>query len=105
MLPPCHKYNIQQFIDTFPNKFDTIVGSEGSKVSGGQRQFIFLIRALIQNKPIILLDEPTSSLDTKYRTLFIELIKTLKKTEKTIIISTHDKLISSLFDSTIDISK
>lgn len=99
------KYNIQQFIDTFPNKFDTIVGSEGSKVSGGQRQFIFLIRALIQNKPIILLDEPTSSLDSKYRTLFIELIKTLKKTEKTIIISTHDKLISSLFDSTIDISK
>ena len=71
-----------------------------------KRQFIFLIRALIQNKPIILLDEPTSSLDTTYKTIFINLIKILKKTEKkTIIISTHDKLITPLFDTTVDISK
>jgi len=100
------KYNIQEFINSFPKKLDTNVGNEGGKVSGGQRQFIFLIRALMQNKPIILLDEPTSSLDVKYRAIFITLMKTLKKTaNKTIIISTHDKLITQIFDTTIDISK
>lgn len=100
------KYNIQDFINSFPKKLETNVGNEGGKVSGGQRQFIFLIRALIQNKPIILLDEPTSSLDVKYRAIFIDLIKTLKNTEnKTIIISTHDKLITQIFDTTVNISK
>lgn len=100
------EYGIKMFIDSFPNKLHTNVGSEGSAVSGGQKQFIALIRALIQNKPIILLDEPTSSLDVTYKNVFIQLIKTIKQNKnKTVIISTHDKTILSIFDVIHDISK
>jgi len=91
------------FINSFPNGLDTPVGKEGSKVSGGQKQFIALIRALIQNKAILLLDEPSSSLDKKNKAVFIQLIKRIK--DKTIVISTHDYQITSLFNTVIDIEK
>lgn len=90
------------FINSFPNKLDTIVGKEGSKLSGGQRQFVALIRAIIQNKSILLLDEPSSSLDKKNKKLFIELMNNLRG-KKTIIISTHDVEIMQLFDKKIDV--
>lgn len=91
------------FINSLADKLDTIVGKEGSKLSGGQRQFVSLIRAIIQNKTIFLLDEPSSSLDTTNKQIFMDLIKNIK--DKTIIISTHDKQIMSLFDRVINIGK
>jgi ABC-type bacteriocin/lantibiotic exporter with double-glycine peptidase domain len=91
------------FINSLAEKMDTIVGKEGSKLSGGQRQFVSLIRAIIQNKTIFLLDEPSSSLDTTNKKIFMDLIKNIKN--KTIIISTHDKQIMSLFDRVINIGK
>jgi ABC-type multidrug transport system fused ATPase/permease subunit len=92
-----------QFIDSFKQGLNYVVGKEGSNVSGGQRQFIALIRALIQNKSILLLDEPSSSLDKKNKALFINLIRSIK--DKTIIISTHDSLIMPLFNESIDMEK
>lgn len=94
---------VSSFIDSFPNGLDTIVGKEGNNVSGGQKQFIALLRSLIQNKSILLLDEPTSSLDTKNKNIFMQLIKNIKN--KNIIISTHDKQIMPLFKNVIDVSK
>jgi ABC-type bacteriocin/lantibiotic exporter with double-glycine peptidase domain len=96
-------FNLIPFINSFPNGLDTIVGKEGGNISGGQKQLIALIRSLIQNKLILLLDEPSSSLDSKTKNIFIQLIKSIKN--KTIIISTHDNQIMSLFDNVIDISK
>lgn len=96
-------FELIPFINSFPKGLDTIVGKEGSGVSGGQRQFIALIRSLIQNKLILLLDEPSSSLDTRTKSVFIQLIKNLK--DKTIIISTHDEQIMSLFNNVIDMAK
>jgi ABC-type bacteriocin/lantibiotic exporter with double-glycine peptidase domain len=94
---------LSDFINTFPEKLNTVVGKEGSKVSGGQRQFIAMLRSIIQNKKIILLDEPSSSLDEKTKKLMMTLIKNLKN--RTIIISTHDKQLLSLFDIVVDITK
>jgi ABC-type bacteriocin/lantibiotic exporter with double-glycine peptidase domain len=91
------------FIDSLAEKLDTVVGKEGNKLSGGQKQFVSLIRAIIQNKTIFLLDEPSSSLDTVNKNIFINLIKNIK--DKTIIISTHDKQIKPLFDRIINIGK
>ena len=93
---------LMPFINSLADKLDTIVGKEGNKLSGGQRQFVSLIRAIIQNKKIFLLDEPTSSLDTTNKQLFMDLIKRMKN--KTIIISTHDKQIMYLFDRVININ-
>lgn len=94
---------ILSFFDNFPDKFDTKVGKEGSFLSGGQRQFIVLLRSILQNKAILLLDEPTSSLDAKNKNIFMDIIKKLNN--KTIIISTHDTQISKIFDRIIDITK
>ncbi len=90
---------LSEFINSFPKKIDTIVGKEGSMVSGGQKQFIAFIRSIVQNKSIFLLDEPSSSLDIMNKKIFINLIKKLN--DKTIIISTHDQSIMNLFNNII----
>lgn len=89
------------FFNNFPDGLNTKVGKEGSFLSGGQKQFVALLRSILQNKPILLLDEPTSSLDTKSRNIFMDIIKKLHN--KTIIVSTHDPQISKIFDRIIDI--
>ena len=91
--------NFAEFFNVFPNGIKTKVGKEGSKLSGGQKQLIAIIRALLQNKSIILLDEPTSSLDSQTKTVIMSLIK--KIVGKTILIVTHDKSLLDVFDDFI----
>jgi ABC-type multidrug transport system fused ATPase/permease subunit len=59
------KANAFDFIESFPEKFDTLVGERGIKLSGGERQRIAIARAIIKDSPILLLDEATSALDNQ----------------------------------------
>ena len=78
---------IHDFIEQLPDGYDTVLGQSGATVSGGQRQRIAIARALLKAAPIVILDEPTSSLDAEAEQLVLQSIERLTEGRTTIIIS------------------
>ena len=76
-----------EFITNLPNGYDTLVGERGMKLSGGERQRISLARAFLKNAPILILDEPTSSLDVHTEAAILDTIQELMKGRTTLMIA------------------
>lgn len=79
--------NAYEFVEKFKNGLDEQIGERGVKLSGGQKQRIQIARAILQNKPILILDEATSSLDSKSESLVQDALEKLFKNRLTIIIA------------------
>ncbi|MFY8036186.1 MAG: ABC transporter ATP-binding protein [Cyclobacteriaceae bacterium] len=81
------KANAWEFIESFPEKMETMVGDRGVKLSGGQKQRVAIARAILKDPSILILDEATSSLDAKSESLVQEALKKLMENRTTIVIA------------------
>ncbi len=88
IIQACKLANIEEFIETLPNKYDEIVLENDNNLSVGQKQRLAIARVILKNTPIILFDEVTSSLDKKSKKEIEKTIDTLSKI-KTVIVIAH----------------
>ncbi len=87
VLDAARKANALEFIESFPEKFETIVGERGVKLSGGQRQRVAIARAILKDPSILILDEATSALDSESEKLVQDALDDLMQNRTTIIIA------------------
>jgi ATP-binding cassette subfamily B protein len=80
--------NVHRFISTLPDGYDTVLGERGMSVSGGERQRISIARAFLKDAPILLLDEPTSSVDAETEAGILEATERLMQ-DRTVFMIAH----------------
>jgi ATP-binding cassette subfamily B protein/subfamily B ATP-binding cassette protein MsbA len=94
----CKMANIYEFIQSIPEKYDTLIGEKGVKLSGGQKQRLAIARTLLLNPQILIFDEATSSLDSENESIVVKSIRDLSKFKTVITISHRFSTISKSDD-------
>ncbi len=100
VMDACRKASIHDFIMTLPKGYDTEVGELGDTLSGGERQRIGLARAFLREAPFMLLDEPTSNLDSLNEAVILKSLKEYAK-EKTVLLVSHRQSTMRIADETL----
>ncbi len=100
MIAAAKKASLHDFILSLPNGYDTQVGELGGTISGGEKQRIGIARAFLHNANFILLDEPTSNLDSLNEAVVLRAIKNVA--DKTIVIVSHRKSTMQIADEVLN---
>ncbi|MFR9070018.1 MAG: ABC transporter ATP-binding protein, partial [Paraclostridium sp.] len=100
IISACKKASIHEFIETLPKGYETNVGEIGSNLSSGERQRLGIARAFLHNPQVLILDEPTSNLDTLNEAQILRSIKE-ESDDKTIIMVSHRKSSTSICDKKV----
>ena len=90
------KLKVMNVFKKLPQGLDTMAGSRGEKLSGGQRQIIYLLRSYLSNKPITIMDEPTAAVDAFHKKYVVQMIQEMSK-KTTMIVVTHDSEFAATF--------
>ena len=88
MVEACRRACCHEFISALPEGYDTMVGEGGATLSGGERQRISLARAFLKDVPILLLDEPTASLDADNEAMVQRALDEIAR-ERTVVMIAH----------------
>jgi ABC-type multidrug transport system fused ATPase/permease subunit len=96
------KVGLADMLAKFPEGLQTNVGNNGSKLSGGQRQIVWILRVMLQNPEVIILDEPTSALDENTKPIVQRILSQVMQNKTTIMI-THDQFLYNLADTIIEL--
>ena len=104
IIAAAKKASIHNFIMSLPNGYDSKVGELGGNLSGGEKQRIGIARAFLHDAPMILLDEPTSNLDSLNEGIILKSLMESKE-NKTIIIVSHRKSTMNIADVVLDVEK
>lgn len=102
VIDAAKKASVHQFIESLPNGYDTNVGELGGNLSSGEKQRIGLARAFLADSPILILDEPTSNLDTLNEGQILKSIKENCK-DKSIILISHRKSTTAICDKIFEL--
>lgn len=97
IIEAAKKASIHEFIESLPDKYDTKVGQLGDNLSAGEKQRIGLARAFLSNAPLILLDEPTSNVDSINEGIILKSLKDQKE-NKSIILVSHRESTTAIAD-------
>ena len=104
IMEAAKKASIHDFIMSLPNGYETNAGELGGNLSGGEKQRIGIARAFLHDAPMILLDEPTSNLDSLNEGIILKSLKEGKE-DKTIVIVSHRKSTMNIADTVLDVEK
>lgn len=104
IMDAAKKASIHEFIMSLPNGYDTEVGELGDTLSGGEKQRIGIARAFLHDAPMILLDEPTSNLDSLNEGIILKSLKESAK-EKTVILVSHRQSTMGIVDEVYEMGQ
>jgi len=90
------RLKIMNVFKKLPQGLDTMAGSRGENLSGGQRQIIYLLRSYLSNKPVTIMDEPTAAVDAFHKKYVTQMIQEMSK-KTTMIVVTHDSEFAATF--------